>query len=167
MGLARWQILARASTSQSSQGSQEHSLLLRAKQKHFQPVLAVVLILTHLPSTFLFFHSHAGRGLQLRDILKDEETLTLFLTKNIGLSDSVAHLLVNSQVRVEQVGEARGRGGRTEPEKDKGFLDSFLFCFHVQNSQLMLHIQGHVWGVLSQQAPPHRITGTHKTPLVF
>ncbi|XP_052036865.1 retinal-specific phospholipid-transporting ATPase ABCA4 [Apodemus sylvaticus] len=44
----------------------------------------------------------AGRGLQLRDILKDEETLTLFLTKNIGLSDSVAHLLVNSQVRVEQ-----------------------------------------------------------------
>ncbi|GAB1288076.1 Retinal-specific phospholipid-transporting ATPase ABCA4 [Apodemus speciosus] len=45
----------------------------------------------------------AGKGLQLRDILKDAETLTLFLTKNIGLSDSVAHLLVNSQVRVEQV----------------------------------------------------------------
>ncbi|KAL6036341.1 hypothetical protein STEG23_004422, partial [Scotinomys teguina] len=44
----------------------------------------------------------AGRGLQIRDILKDEETLTLFLTRNIGLSDSVAHLLVSSQVRVEQ-----------------------------------------------------------------
>ncbi|ERE88602.1 retinal-specific ATP-binding cassette transporter-like protein [Cricetulus griseus] len=47
----------------------------------------------------------AGRGLQIRDILKDEETFTLFLTRHIGLSDSVAHLLVNSQVRVEQVGE--------------------------------------------------------------
>lgn len=60
------------------------------------------------PSPFnsLFFHSHAGRGLQIRDILKDEEALTLFLMRNIGLSDSVAHLLVNSQVRVEQVGKA-------------------------------------------------------------
>ncbi|KAH0500847.1 Retinal-specific ATP-binding cassette transporter [Microtus ochrogaster] len=44
----------------------------------------------------------AGRGLQIRDILKDEDTLTLFLTRNIGLSDSVAHLLISSQVRVEQ-----------------------------------------------------------------
>uniref|UniRef100_A0ABK0KWE8 Rho GTPase activating protein 29 n=1 Tax=Rattus norvegicus TaxID=10116 RepID=A0ABK0KWE8_RAT len=43
-----------------------------------------------------------GRGLPIRDILKDEETLTLFLKKNIGLSDSVAYLLVNSQVRMEQ-----------------------------------------------------------------
>ncbi|XP_057649320.1 retinal-specific phospholipid-transporting ATPase ABCA4 [Chionomys nivalis] len=44
----------------------------------------------------------AGRGLQIRDILKDEDTLTLFLTRSIGLSDSVSHLLINSQVRVEQ-----------------------------------------------------------------
>ncbi|XP_042539897.1 retinal-specific phospholipid-transporting ATPase ABCA4 [Dipodomys spectabilis] len=44
----------------------------------------------------------AGRGIQTRDILKDEETLTLFLMRNIGLSNSVANLLVNSQVRVEQ-----------------------------------------------------------------
>ncbi|XP_023576085.1 retinal-specific ATP-binding cassette transporter [Octodon degus] len=44
----------------------------------------------------------AGRGIQIRDILKDEETLTLFLMRNIGLSNSVAYLLVNSQVRVEQ-----------------------------------------------------------------
>ncbi|KAL1772572.1 retinal-specific ATP-binding cassette transporter [Sigmodon hispidus] len=44
----------------------------------------------------------AGRGLQIRDILKDEEAFTLFLTRSIGLSDSVAQLLVNSQVRVEQ-----------------------------------------------------------------
>nr|XP_054369188.1 retinal-specific phospholipid-transporting ATPase ABCA4 [Mirounga angustirostris] len=44
----------------------------------------------------------AGRGIRIRDILKDEETLTLFLMKNIGLSDSVVYLLVNSQVRPEQ-----------------------------------------------------------------
>nr|XP_034356614.1 retinal-specific phospholipid-transporting ATPase ABCA4 isoform X2 [Arvicanthis niloticus] len=44
----------------------------------------------------------AGRGLQIRDILKDEEILTRFLTTNIVLPDSVAHLLVNSQLRVEQ-----------------------------------------------------------------
>nr|KAF6442985.1 ATP binding cassette subfamily A member 4 [Molossus molossus] len=44
----------------------------------------------------------AGRGIRIRDVLRDEETLTLFLTKNIGLSDSVIHLLVNSQVRPEQ-----------------------------------------------------------------
>ncbi|XP_026353368.1 retinal-specific phospholipid-transporting ATPase ABCA4 [Ursus arctos] len=44
----------------------------------------------------------AGRGIRIRDVLKDEETLTLFLMKNIGLSDSVVYLLVNSQVRPEQ-----------------------------------------------------------------
>uniref|UniRef100_A0A8C5L437 P-type phospholipid transporter n=2 Tax=Jaculus jaculus TaxID=51337 RepID=A0A8C5L437_JACJA len=44
----------------------------------------------------------AGRGLQIGDILRDEETLTLFLMRNIGLSNSIARLLVNSQVRVEQ-----------------------------------------------------------------
>ncbi|ELV11962.1 Retinal-specific ATP-binding cassette transporter [Tupaia chinensis] len=44
----------------------------------------------------------AGRGIRIRDILKDEETLTLFLTRHIGLSDSVVNLLVNSQVRPEQ-----------------------------------------------------------------
>ncbi|KAK2493596.1 hypothetical protein MC885_008171, partial [Smutsia gigantea] len=45
----------------------------------------------------------AGRGIRIRDVLKDEETLTLFLMKNIGLSDSVVRLLINSQVRPEQV----------------------------------------------------------------
>uniref|UniRef100_G3UHV9 P-type phospholipid transporter n=1 Tax=Loxodonta africana TaxID=9785 RepID=G3UHV9_LOXAF len=43
-----------------------------------------------------------GRGVRIRDVLKDEETLTLFLIKNIGLSDSVVYLLINSQVRPEQ-----------------------------------------------------------------
>ncbi|XP_016065318.1 PREDICTED: retinal-specific ATP-binding cassette transporter [Miniopterus natalensis] len=44
----------------------------------------------------------AGKGIRIRDVLRDEETLTLFLVRNIGLADSVVHLLVNSQVRPEQ-----------------------------------------------------------------
>ncbi|XP_062960402.1 retinal-specific phospholipid-transporting ATPase ABCA4 isoform X1 [Cynocephalus volans] len=44
----------------------------------------------------------AGRGIRIRDILKDEEKLTLFLIKSIGLPDAVVYLLVNSQVRPEQ-----------------------------------------------------------------
>lgn len=51
-----------------------------------------------------FSHSRTGKGIRILDVLKDEETLTLFLVKNIGLSDSVVHLLVNSQVRPEEVG---------------------------------------------------------------
>ena len=78
--------------------------------------------------------SIAGRGIRVRDVLKDEETLTLFLVKNIGLSDSVVYLLVNSQVRPEQVGGClwpRGpwRGGAgTEPEKGKGDLELLFSC---------------------------------------
>ncbi|XP_055978796.1 retinal-specific phospholipid-transporting ATPase ABCA4 [Sorex fumeus] len=44
----------------------------------------------------------AGKGMHIQDILKHEEAMTLFLVKNIGLSDSVVHLLVSSQVRPEQ-----------------------------------------------------------------
>ncbi|VTJ77116.1 Hypothetical predicted protein [Marmota monax] len=43
-----------------------------------------------------------GRGIRIWNILKDEETLTLFLIKNIGLSSSVVYLLVNSRVHVEE-----------------------------------------------------------------
>ncbi|XP_075472553.1 retinal-specific phospholipid-transporting ATPase ABCA4 isoform X2 [Ascaphus truei] len=44
----------------------------------------------------------SGRGIRIRDILKDDEILTVFLLKDIGLSDSVVYQLINSQVRVEQ-----------------------------------------------------------------
>lgn len=45
----------------------------------------------------------SGRGLKIEDILKDDETLTSFLLRDAGLSDSVVHQLTNAQVRVEQV----------------------------------------------------------------
>ncbi|XP_019386627.1 PREDICTED: retinal-specific ATP-binding cassette transporter [Crocodylus porosus] len=44
----------------------------------------------------------AGRGLRIRDILKDGETLTSYLLDVVGLSDFVVFQLMNSQVRPEQ-----------------------------------------------------------------
>ncbi|XP_051789234.1 retinal-specific phospholipid-transporting ATPase ABCA4 isoform X1 [Erpetoichthys calabaricus] len=44
----------------------------------------------------------SGRGVRIRDILKDDETLTGFLLKDAGLSDSVVNQLINAQVRTEQ-----------------------------------------------------------------
>ncbi|GCB78036.1 hypothetical protein scyTo_0015753 [Scyliorhinus torazame] len=44
----------------------------------------------------------AGSGIRIRDILKDDEALTSFLLKDIGLSDSVVYQLINAQVRPEE-----------------------------------------------------------------
>uniref|UniRef100_F6Y251 P-type phospholipid transporter n=2 Tax=Monodelphis domestica TaxID=13616 RepID=F6Y251_MONDO len=44
----------------------------------------------------------AGRGIRIKDILKEEETLTHFLVHTFGLPDSVVYLLMTSQVRPEQ-----------------------------------------------------------------
>ncbi|XP_062920691.1 retinal-specific phospholipid-transporting ATPase ABCA4 [Mobula hypostoma] len=44
----------------------------------------------------------AGTGIRIKDILKEDETLTSFLLKEIELSDSVVHQLINAQVRPEQ-----------------------------------------------------------------
>ncbi|XP_051852517.1 retinal-specific phospholipid-transporting ATPase ABCA4-like [Antechinus flavipes] len=43
-----------------------------------------------------------GRGIRIKDILKEEETLTHFLVHTFGLPESVVSLLMNSQVRPEQ-----------------------------------------------------------------
>ncbi|KAI4590742.1 hypothetical protein MJG53_001791 [Ovis ammon polii x Ovis aries] len=73
--------------------------------------LSLFLVLIWLRNVNPLYSKHEcehnrGRGIRIRDVLKDEETLTLFLVKNIGLSDSIVYLLVNSQVRPEQF--ARG-----------------------------------------------------------
>uniref|UniRef100_A0AAY4D132 P-type phospholipid transporter n=1 Tax=Denticeps clupeoides TaxID=299321 RepID=A0AAY4D132_9TELE len=46
----------------------------------------------------------AGRGLKVDDILKDDETLTSYLLRDVPLSDSVVNQLINAQIRPEQVG---------------------------------------------------------------
>ncbi|XP_067845678.1 retinal-specific phospholipid-transporting ATPase ABCA4 [Heptranchias perlo] len=43
-----------------------------------------------------------GRGIRIKDILKDDEILTSFLLKEMDLSDSVVYQLINAQVRAEQ-----------------------------------------------------------------
>ncbi|XP_066124805.1 retinal-specific phospholipid-transporting ATPase ABCA4 isoform X4 [Saccopteryx bilineata] len=71
--------------------------------QHLGPVWTELRSLSQLMDTLRTHPERiAGRGIRIRDILKDEETLTLFLVKSIGLSDSVVYLLVNSQVRPEQ-----------------------------------------------------------------
>ncbi|XP_066124804.1 retinal-specific phospholipid-transporting ATPase ABCA4 isoform X3 [Saccopteryx bilineata] len=72
--------------------------------QHLGPVWTELRSLSQLMDTLRTHPERiAGRGIRIRDILKDEETLTLFLVKSIGLSDSVVYLLVNSQVRPEQL----------------------------------------------------------------
>ncbi|XP_059941358.1 retinal-specific phospholipid-transporting ATPase ABCA4 [Mesoplodon densirostris] len=79
-------------------------LLMNAPEsQHLGQVWTELCTLSQLMNTLRMHPERiAGRGLRIRDVLKDEETLTLFLIKNLGLSDSVVYLLVNSQVRPEQ-----------------------------------------------------------------
>uniref|UniRef100_A0A672RJI1 Uncharacterized protein n=1 Tax=Sinocyclocheilus grahami TaxID=75366 RepID=A0A672RJI1_SINGR len=45
----------------------------------------------------------AGRGVKVEDILKDDETLTSYLLRDVSLTESVVDQLVRSQIRPEQV----------------------------------------------------------------
>lgn len=45
----------------------------------------------------------AGRGVKVESILKDDETLTSFLLRDIPFTESVVYQLVNAQIRPEQV----------------------------------------------------------------
>ena len=44
-----------------------------------------------------------GRGVKVEDILKDDETITSYLLRDVPLTDSVVNQLINAQVRPEQV----------------------------------------------------------------
>ncbi|XP_058488295.1 retinal-specific phospholipid-transporting ATPase ABCA4a isoform X2 [Solea solea] len=44
----------------------------------------------------------SGRGVKLETILKDDETLTAFLLRDVPLTESVVYQLVNAQIRPEQ-----------------------------------------------------------------
>lgn len=45
----------------------------------------------------------AGRGVKVEDILKDDETITSYLLRDVPLTDSVVNQLINAQIRPEQV----------------------------------------------------------------
>ncbi|XP_046880125.1 retinal-specific phospholipid-transporting ATPase ABCA4a [Hypomesus transpacificus] len=44
----------------------------------------------------------AGRGVKVEDILKDDETLTSYLLRDVRLTESVVFQLVNAQIRAEE-----------------------------------------------------------------
>ena len=44
-----------------------------------------------------------GRGVKVEDILKDDETLTSYLLRDVRLTESVVFQLVNAQIRAEEV----------------------------------------------------------------
>uniref|UniRef100_A0A672SCZ1 Retinal-specific ATP-binding cassette transporter-like n=1 Tax=Sinocyclocheilus grahami TaxID=75366 RepID=A0A672SCZ1_SINGR len=51
----------------------------------------------------ILFTSSAGRGVKVEDILKDDETLTSYLLRDVPLTESVVDQLVHAQIRPEQV----------------------------------------------------------------
>ncbi|XP_077133900.1 retinal-specific phospholipid-transporting ATPase ABCA4 [Ranitomeya variabilis] len=88
-----------------------------------------------------------GRGLRIRDILKDDELLTLFLLKDIGLSDSVVYQLINAQVRIEQFAS----GIPDLSLKDIACSQSLLERFIIFSSRRGMHTVRNAMCVLSQQ----------------
>uniref|UniRef100_A0A8C8S7V3 Uncharacterized protein n=1 Tax=Pelusios castaneus TaxID=367368 RepID=A0A8C8S7V3_9SAUR len=89
----------------------------------------------------------AGRGLRIRDILKEEETLTSFLLNDAGLSDSVVFQLINSQVRPEQF--AYGVPDLTL--KDIACSQTLLNRFIIFNSQRGMQAVYNAMCALSQE----------------
>uniref|UniRef100_A0A8C4Y6C3 P-type phospholipid transporter n=1 Tax=Gopherus evgoodei TaxID=1825980 RepID=A0A8C4Y6C3_9SAUR len=89
----------------------------------------------------------AGRGLRIRDILKEEETLTSFLLNDAGLSDSVVFQLINSQVRPEQF--AYGVPDLTL--KDIACSQTLLNRFIIFSSQRGMHAVYNAMCALSQE----------------
>ncbi|XP_074859387.1 retinal-specific phospholipid-transporting ATPase ABCA4 [Carettochelys insculpta] len=90
----------------------------------------------------------AGRGLRIRDILKEEETLTSFLLTEAGLSDSVVFQLINSQVRPEQF--AYGVPDLTL--KDIACSQTLLNRFIIFSSQRGMHAVYNAMCALSQES---------------
>ncbi|XP_018414710.1 PREDICTED: retinal-specific ATP-binding cassette transporter [Nanorana parkeri] len=89
----------------------------------------------------------SGRGIRIREILKDDEVLTLFLLKDIGLSDSVVYQLINSQIRIEQFAS----GIPDLALKDIACSQTLLERFIIFTSRRGMHTVRNAMCVLSQQ----------------
>ncbi|XP_075038451.1 retinal-specific phospholipid-transporting ATPase ABCA4 isoform X2 [Mixophyes fleayi] len=88
-----------------------------------------------------------GHGIRIRDILKEDEILTLFLLKDIGLSDSVVFQLINAQVRVEQFAS----GVPDLSLKDIACSQTLLERFIIFGSRRGMHTVRNAMCILSQQ----------------
>ncbi|CAH2311465.1 retinal-specific ATP-binding cassette transporter [Pelobates cultripes] len=89
----------------------------------------------------------SGRGIRIRDILKDDEILTEFLLKEIGLSDSVVYQLINSQVRIEQFAS----GVPDLSLKDIACSQTLLERFIIFTGRRAMHTVRNAMCILSQQ----------------
>ncbi|XP_063284424.1 retinal-specific phospholipid-transporting ATPase ABCA4 isoform X2 [Pelobates fuscus] len=89
----------------------------------------------------------SGRGIRIRDILKDDEILTEFLLKEIGLSDSVVYQLINSQVRIEQFAS----GVPDLSLKDIACSQTLLERFVIFTGRRAMHTVRNAMCILSQQ----------------
>ncbi|XP_068095875.1 retinal-specific phospholipid-transporting ATPase ABCA4 isoform X2 [Hyperolius riggenbachi] len=89
----------------------------------------------------------SGRGIRIRDILKDDETLTLFLLREVQLSDSVVYQLINAQIRVEQF----AYGVPDLALKDIACSQALLERFIIFTSRRGMHSVRNSMCVLSQQ----------------
>uniref|UniRef100_A0A4W3HE00 ATP-binding cassette, sub-family A (ABC1), member 4a n=1 Tax=Callorhinchus milii TaxID=7868 RepID=A0A4W3HE00_CALMI len=89
----------------------------------------------------------AGRGVRIKDILKEDETLTAFLLKDIMLSDSIVYQLINAQVRAEQF----AYGVPDLALKDIACSQTLLDRFIIFSNRRGLHTVLNGMCVLSQQ----------------
>ncbi|XP_069050210.1 retinal-specific phospholipid-transporting ATPase ABCA4 isoform X2 [Lepisosteus oculatus] len=89
----------------------------------------------------------SGRGVKIGDILKEDETLTSFLLKDAGLSDSVVHQLVNGQVRPEQF----AHGVPDLQLKDIACSQTLLERFIIFSSRRGLYVVRNAMCALTQQ----------------
>ncbi|XP_034039071.1 LOW QUALITY PROTEIN: retinal-specific phospholipid-transporting ATPase ABCA4-like [Thalassophryne amazonica] len=89
----------------------------------------------------------SGRGLKVDDILKDDELLTAFLLRDVGLSESIVYQLVNAQIRLEQF----AFGVPDLELKDVACSQALLERFIIFPSHRGLHSVRNAMCALSQQ----------------
>ncbi|KAM9719976.1 retinal-specific phospholipid-transporting ATPase ABCA4-like isoform 2-T2 [Menidia menidia] len=89
----------------------------------------------------------SGRGMRIGDTLKDDEVLTAFLLRDVGLSESVVYQLVNAQIRLEQF----AFGIPDLQLKDIACSQALLDRFIIFPSRIGLHGVRNAMCALSQQ----------------
>uniref|UniRef100_A0A3B3DX96 Uncharacterized protein n=1 Tax=Oryzias melastigma TaxID=30732 RepID=A0A3B3DX96_ORYME len=89
----------------------------------------------------------SGRGLRVEDILKDDEVLTAYLLRDVGLSESILYQLLNAKLRLEQF----AFGVPNLQLKDIACSQAQLERFIIFPSRMGLHGVRNAMCALSQQ----------------
>uniref|UniRef100_A0A3P9LPF3 Uncharacterized protein n=1 Tax=Oryzias latipes TaxID=8090 RepID=A0A3P9LPF3_ORYLA len=89
----------------------------------------------------------AGRGLRIEDMLKDDELLTAYLLRDVGLPESLLYQLLNAKLRLEQF----AFGVPDLQLKDIACSQALLERFIIFPSRMGLHGVRNAMCALSQQ----------------